>query len=73
MYEGTKHSTATDAIRRGVSLEQIQAALRRAHAASTRVYAKLARRGSFDILRNPARGSHLYPDPERPKNVNETG
>ena len=57
MYEGTKHSTATDAIRRGVSLEQIQAALRHADAASTRVYAKLARSGSFDIPRNPARVS----------------
>ena len=71
MYEGTKHSTATDAIRRGVSLEQIQAALRHADAASTRVYAKLARSGSFDILRNPARVSHLYPDSERPEKDNE--
>jgi integrase len=70
-YEGTKHSTATDAIRRGVSLEQIQAALRHADSASTRVYAKLARGGSFDILRNPARVSHLYPAENRPENTDE--
>jgi hypothetical protein len=67
--EGTKHSTATDAIRRGVPLEQIQAALRHADAASTRVYAKLARGGAFDILRNPARVSHLYPAGNRPENT----
>jgi hypothetical protein len=39
MYEGTRHSTATDAIRRSVSLDPIQAALRDADAASTCVYA----------------------------------
>lgn len=61
MNGGTKHSTATDGIRRGLSLEQIQAALRDADPASMRVDAKLARGGSFDILRNPARVSHLYP------------
>jgi hypothetical protein len=71
MYEGTKHSTATAAIRRGVSLEHIQAALRHADAASTRVYAKLARGGAFDILRNPARVSHSYPAENRPENTNE--
>ena len=71
MYEGTKHSTATDAIRRGVPLEQIQAALRHADEASTRVYAKLARGGAFDILRNPARVSHLYPAENRPENTSE--
>jgi hypothetical protein len=71
MYEGTKHSTAADAIRRGVSLEQIQAALRHADPASTRVYAKLARGGSFEILRNPARVSHLYPAENRSENTSE--
>ena len=71
MYEGTKHSTATDAIRRGVSLEQIQAALRHADGASTRVYAKLARGGAFDILRNPARVSHLHPAENRSKKTSE--
>jgi site-specific recombinase XerD len=56
-YAGTKHSTATDAIRRGLSLEQIHAALRHADPAATRVYAKLARSGSFDILRKLAGSS----------------
>jgi hypothetical protein len=71
MNGGTKHSTATDGIRRGLSLEQIQAALRDADPASMRVDAKLARGGSFEILRNPARASHLYPAEDRSENTSE--
>jgi hypothetical protein len=62
MYEGTRHSTATDAIRRGVSLDQIQAALRDADAASTCVYAHrrnqqvVAGRTGLEFTRHP--GNH---------------
>ena len=54
MYEGTKHSTATDARRRGVPLDRIQEALRHRDASSTKLYAKLAKGGVLDLLRRPA-------------------
>jgi len=42
MYEGTKHSSASAAARRGVRLEEIQHALGHADPRSTALYAKLA-------------------------------
>ena len=57
LYEGTKHSSATAAVRRGVSLYQVQAALGHADSRSTQRYAKLAKRAPVGVLR-PARLSH---------------
>jgi len=54
MYEGTKHATATDAIRRGVSERSIQAALRHADRRSTERYARLADTAGVELLRSPA-------------------
>jgi len=42
LYSGTKHSSATAALRRGVALDQIQAALRHADIRSTGKYARAA-------------------------------
>ena len=72
MYEGTKHSTATDALRRGVSLDTIQSALRHRDPASTKRYAQLGRQGIVDILRRPAVDAHLWLSENRPENASNT-
>jgi integrase len=54
MYPGTKHATATDALRRGVPLEKVQELLGHSDARSTLRYAKLAKRAALDVLRRPA-------------------
>jgi len=51
MYEGTKHSSASAAERRGVRLEVIQQALGHADARSTARYARLAPMTSVTVLR----------------------
>jgi len=51
MYEGTKHSSASAAARRGVRLEVIQQALGHADPRSTARYARLAPIASVTVLR----------------------
>ena len=50
LYTGTKHSSATAALRRGVPLDQIQAALRHADIRSTGRYAKAAELAPVGVL-----------------------
>lgn len=56
LYEGTKHSSATAARRRGVPLEAIQAALGHADARSTECYARLAPQVSSSVLQPRSKG-----------------
>ena len=55
LYEGTKHSFATDAIRRGVPERHLQRFLGHASLMSTRRYARLADTAMVEVLRNPAK------------------
>ena len=50
LYEGTKHSFATDAIRRGVPERLLQKFLGHAHPESTRRYARLADNAVLEVL-----------------------
>ncbi len=50
LYEGTKHSFATDAIRRGVPERLLQKFLGHAHPSSTRRYARLADTALIRVL-----------------------
>ena len=50
LYEGTKHSMATDAIRRGVSERALQAFLGHVDVRSTRRYARLSDGALVDVL-----------------------
>jgi integrase len=50
LYEGTKHSSATAARRRGIGLDQIQAALRHADIRSTERYARAGELTPVNIL-----------------------
>jgi hypothetical protein len=54
LYEGTKHSFATDAIRRGVSERLLQRFLGHASVESTRRYARLADNAMLEVLRAPS-------------------
>jgi integrase len=65
LYRGTKHSSATAALRRGVPLEQIQAALRHADVSSTRKYARAADLISVAML-SPSRENGVK-TPNRPR------
>ncbi len=51
IYEGTKHSFATDALRRGVQERHIQEFLGHADVRSTRRYARLANQALISVLR----------------------
>jgi len=51
LYEGTKHSMATDAIRRGVPERALQRFLGHASVQSTRRYARLADNALIEVLR----------------------
>jgi len=51
LYEGTKHTFATDAIRRGVQERHLQAFLGHADVRSTRRYARLSEHALVDVLR----------------------
>ena len=53
LYEGTKHSFATDAIRRGVPERHLQTFLGHASIESTRRYARLANNALVEVLRRP--------------------
>ncbi len=57
LYEGTKHSFATDAIRRGVPERHLQRFLGHASIQSTRRYARLADNALVEVLRTPAHAS----------------
>jgi site-specific recombinase XerD len=59
MYEGTKHSFATDAVARGIPLEWVQKFLGHADRASTELYARLASSGLVSVLR--ASDAHREP------------
>jgi site-specific recombinase XerD len=50
MYEGTKHSFATDAVARGIPMEWVQKFLRHADRRSTERYARLANAGLLAVL-----------------------
>ncbi len=54
LYEGTKHSFATDAIRRGVPERHLQRFLGHKNVQSTRRYARLADNAMIEVLRSPA-------------------
>ncbi len=54
LYEGTKHTMATDAVRRGVGERQLQAFLGHKDARSTRRYARLGDEALISVLRPPA-------------------
>jgi integrase len=54
LYEGTKHSFATDAFRRGVRERLLQTFLGHASVESTRRYARLAENALVEVLRQPA-------------------
>ncbi|MCP5057696.1 MAG: phage integrase family protein [bacterium] len=54
LYEGTKHSMATDAIRRGVPERALQRFLGHASIQSTRRYARMADNALLQVLRAPA-------------------
>jgi hypothetical protein len=56
LYEGTKHTMATDAVRRGVSERALQRFLGHADLRSTRRYAKMADEALVTVLR-PVVGS----------------
>jgi hypothetical protein len=51
LYEGTKHTMATDAIRRGVPERALQRFLGHASVLSTRRYARLAEHALVEVLR----------------------
>ena len=51
LYEGTKHTMATDAVRRGVSERALQAFLGHRDARSTRRYARLSDEALVTVLR----------------------
>lgn len=51
LYEGTKHATSTDLLRRGESMETVQKFLGHKDARSTARYAKLADRNVSDAMR----------------------
>ncbi len=53
LYEGTKHSMATNAMRRGVSERALQRFLGHASVQSTRRYARLADNALLEVLRPP--------------------
>jgi integrase len=53
LYAGTKHTSATEALRRGASLEQIKAALRHADVRSTELYAQAAQLAPVSLLTAP--------------------
>lgn len=57
LYEGTKHSFATDAIRRGVPERHLQRFLRHENVESTHRYARLADAALFEVLRPQRRAS----------------
>ena len=54
LYEGTKHSFATDAIRRGVPERHLQVFLGHKNVESTRRYARLADNALLEVLRPPS-------------------
>jgi len=60
LYEGTKHSRATDLLRQGVSERVLQALLGHRDARSTRRYARLADEALVDAIR-PRCGSNVDP------------
>jgi integrase len=51
MYPGSKHSTLTEARRRGVSLDQLQHAAGHKDPRSTAIYAELAQEDATKVLR----------------------
>ncbi len=51
MYEGTKHSTLTEARRRGAPLDHLQLAAGHEDPSSTEVYAELAQAQATKVLR----------------------
>ncbi|MCP5057873.1 MAG: tyrosine-type recombinase/integrase [bacterium] len=58
LYEGTKHTMATDAVRRGVSERALQTFLGHSDARSTRRYARMSEEAMISVLRDPgANGS----------------
>jgi len=66
LYEGTKHSRATDLLRDGVSERVLQALLGNRDARSTRGFARLADETLVDAIR-PRSGSNVDPLRNRPK------
>jgi integrase len=57
LYEGTKHTMATDAVRRGVTERELQAFLGHKDPRSTRRYTRMSREALIHVLR-PSREQH---------------
>jgi hypothetical protein len=62
LYEGTKHTMATDAVRRGVSERALQTYLGHADVRSTRRYARLSDEALVSVLRTPPRDAATEDD-----------
>jgi len=71
LYEGTKHSMATDLLRRGVHERTIQVLLGHRDARSTRRYARLADQALVEAIRLP-RGSDVAPTNLRVEKPNDS-
>ena len=71
LYPGTKHTMATDAIRRGVPERSVQAFLGHADVRSTRRYARLSREAFVGVLRksDSRSGASQARSPITPTNV----
>jgi hypothetical protein len=75
LYEGTKHSMATDAIRRGVPERYLQRFLGHKNMQSTRRYAHLADNALIEVLRpsktpwRQAGDNNAATDPEQDQDV----
>ena len=66
LYEGTKHTFATDAVRRGVDEYRLQKFLGHADARSTRRYARLADEALVSVLRPTPGAMNLSPACRQP-------
>ena len=58
LYEGTKHTMATDAVRRGVPERALQSFLGHSDARSTRRYARMSEEALVSVLRTAPSSLH---------------
>ena len=73
LYEGTKHTFATDAIRRGVPERHLQRFLGHASIQSTRRYARLADNALLEVLRVPSRRVSTDDEPAKKQTWRQPG
>jgi hypothetical protein len=63
LYEGTKHTMATDAVRRGVSERALQTFLGHKDVRSTRRYARMPEHAIISVLGSRLGGSSVVANP----------